>query len=192
MEDNQNPTNNPGASQISANQNSKAPMTAARLGRPAVTVLIVLVVAVIVALLIWFMGGSKKTSVPANPGTQATTTVEAPKGVSQTDVDPSKLPDRFPADVPLEAGAQVTANYTAVNAAGMFQSTREFISKKSILDNYELYQAALEKAGWKITSVTGDAGQRIILAAKGENKLTVRIYASGADVKVLIANQTKP
>ena len=52
--------------------------------------------------------------------------------------------------------------------------------------------AALEKAGWKITSVTGDAGQRIILAAKGENKLTVRIYASGADVKVLIANQTKP
>ncbi len=114
------------------------------------------------------------------------------KPVPQTAVPETKLPDRFPSDVPIEAGAQITQNFNAVNSSGKFQASREFISKKTVEENYTLYQAVLKQNGWTVTSTTTSSVQSIILATKGADSLNIRIYSSNNIVKVSINNETAP
>lgn len=159
--------------------------------------IIISVVAVIAiaGLVLVFKSQAPKTLAPApvaveNANKEAV--VQPPIAVPQTNVDVAKLPERFPSDVPLEAGAEVTSNYTAVNAKGLYQSTREFVSKKTLAENFALYQSALKQAGWTITQSIDDAAQKVILATKSGSSLTIRIYTVGSDVKVLIANESQP
>jgi hypothetical protein len=120
------------------------------------------------------------------------TATSALKSVEIRTVDATKLPERFPTDIPLEAGATTTYNYNAVNANGEYQSSREFISKKSVAQNFSFYQTALKNAGWSITAAVNDTANRqeIIFATKGLNSLNVRIYVKGGQVRVSINNIT--
>lgn len=116
---------------------------------------------------------------------------QAPK-VTLAPVDKTVLPERFPSDIPLEAGAAIIFNYNAVNVAGQFQASREFVSKKSMADNLSLYQTSLKASGWTITSVSDQPTQKLIFANKGGNYLNIRIYQAVGQVKVSINNLTQP
>ncbi len=156
---------------------------------------IILAVAIVVVLALIL---KKNKPTPQNNSNTATSTsgVDFSKvhKVTITEVDKTKLPDRFPTGIPLEAGAQIVYNYNAINAKGMFQSSREFISKKTQEINFSLYKDALAKDGWTITQATDDTAnqQKIIIATKGGNNLSIRIFTKDNQVHVTINNETKP
>jgi hypothetical protein len=141
---------------------------------------------------------SQPESKPASAvssGSATPTESQKPQPVPQTTINNSQLPPGFPSDIPLEAGATITQNYTATNFSGMFQSSRDFISAKSMAENFALYQAALKKSGWTITSATNDTGSNryIIFATKTSNFLNILISTnSSGQVIVSINNETKP
>lgn len=155
-------------------------------------------VIVIIALAYWLHRAGVQTpvaSVPlVNNSASTTTPTASHQPVPITAVDPKQLPQKFPADIPLEVGATIIYNYNAVNAQGQFQATREFISKKSADANFTFYQTALKASGWNITAATDDTArnQKIILASKGSNNLNIRIYTDNGQVKVSINNLSQP
>jgi flagellar basal body-associated protein FliL len=156
---------------------------------------IALAVVIVVGLGIWLFAMRSTTKEPGTGLGSETQTKAAVQSVPQINVNNSQLPNKFPTDVPLEAKAAVTQNFNATNATGMYQATREFISQKTMGDNFTLYKAALKKVGWTVTQVTTDAArsQDIILATKAGNSLTVRIYLDTQNqVRVNISNQTQP
>lgn len=149
------------------------------------------IIMAVAAALIWKFGWDKK------PASQAETQKSAEQNFSEqaapmTAVDESKLPERFPAEIPLEKGAKVTLNYNAVNLADQFQSSREFISKYSEEENFKFYKTELKKLGWEITLESIEPQQQILMAKKGENELNIRIYSSAGEVRVSINNITTP
>jgi len=95
--------------------------------------------------------------------------------VTRQEVDPSKLPDKFPADFPTEAGATVTQNYQATTPDGREQSTRTFQTAKSLDDNLKIYQDYFKKNGWTINSTQTGDNYRSILATKNGVLIQVAI-----------------
>lgn len=119
-----------------------------------------------------------KNQIPAQP--------EKVKVEMQT-VAKNELPKDFPADIPLEAGAEIIFNFNATKANGEFQASREFISKKTVAENYAFYQNALKENGWDITNTEENASAgSLIFAEKINNKLNIRIYID-ADKKVRVS-----
>jgi len=145
--------------------------------------IIVIIILVVVFGAILLM--KVKVNISGNPSSAS------PTAVPVEAVSPSQLPQQFPADIPLEAGAQVTLNYNATNAAGNFQASREFISKKTIAENYAFYQAALKDNGWSITGTqAGTPAGDLIFATKGTSNLNIRIYTdTNNKVRVSISNE---
>jgi hypothetical protein len=47
-------------------------------------------------------------------------------------------------------------------------STRQFISKKTLAENYKIYTAYLKKEGWKIEAALDQETVKSIFATKGE------------------------
>lgn len=156
-------------------------------------ILVIILIVLLAVVILVVTGMNKATPAPQPVKSSQTNVTTAPAPVKLTEVDKTKLPDRFPADVPIEAGATITLNYNAVNAKGLFQASREFVSKKSMADNFTLYQKALTASGWTITSAMDQPNQKIILATKGANNLNIRIYTDPTgQVKVSINNETQP
>ena len=151
---------------------------------------------IIVIIIVLFVGAAilvalqqiKKTT-PAPTGTSDTTnkpanTNEKPSHeVKVIEVDHAQLPENFPADVPTEKGAVIVYNFNAINAQGQDQSSREFISKETLKKNFDLYTKVLKDGGWTITGSTDGETQKIILATKGDNSLTIRIYTDSVTKK---------
>lgn len=164
------------------------------MGKKSIIVIIILVVVAIAAVAYSMSKGTKTADQVKAPISKKQPAPEQPKKVEVTNVETTKLPDRFPADIPVEQGAIITYNYNAINAAGKFQASREFISKKTMDENFTFYQDTLKKAGWTVSSAIDDTAhtQKIILASKGGNSLNIRIYTDNGKVKVSINNETQP
>ncbi len=149
------------------------------------------IIMAVAALLIWKFGWDKNPTAPKE-SEKSKQENSSQQIAPMTAVDESKLPERFPAEIPLEKGAKVTLNYNAVNLADQFQSSREFISKYSEEENFSFYKTELKKLGWEITQETSETPQKILMAKKGENELNIRIYSQGDEVRVSINNITSP
>lgn len=93
--------------------------------------------------------------------------------------DPSQLPDRFPPDVPLEAGAEVTQNYTT-SKAGYFQSTRAFATKKSAAENMRIYETYFKDSGWTVIQKIEEKGVRSLTATQDTTRAHVDIIDNQA------------
>jgi len=126
-------------------------------------------------------------SMGSNGSTKNTT--PAPVQVVQTAAGQS--PNGFPSGVPIEAGATIVSNFSALTAGTQQQSAEEFISKVSLAQNFTLYQAWLKKGDWTVTNTVNTATQKILFASLGKNNLTIHIYiASDGKVHVSITNFT--
>lgn len=98
-------------------------------------------------------------------------------GIQKTEVDHSKLPDKFPADIPIEQGATVTQNYNSTIGDGLFQATRVFETKKSLAENFKLYQDVLTKNGYIIgvNDTVDQPSAKAISARKGNTQVQITI-----------------
>lgn len=111
--------------------------------------------------------------------------VEEPKVVVDN-VPTEELPQRFPANFPIEKNVPVNANYTA-QAEGAFQSTRQFISTKSVAENFKIYNDFLKKDGWTIQAVLDQENIKSIFAQKSERySVTVTINKSDSTSEVTV------
>ncbi|GEM_PF-1174516 len=95
--------------------------------------------------------------------------------VDRKDIDVTKLPERLPTDIPTEAGALVTQNYTATTEDGRFQATRVFETSKSLDDNAKIYTDYFTKNNWKITANIKQDKLRVISGNKNSTFLTITI-----------------
>lgn len=105
-----------------------------------------------------------KEAPPASP-------VEKPE-FSVLPVPVETLPDKFPANFPLEKNVPVNTNYNA-QTDGAFQSTRQFVSKKTLAQNYSLYTDYLKNNGWTIETTLDQEAVKSIFASKGGTSVTV-------------------
>jgi hypothetical protein len=137
---------------------------------------IVLILAVVVAVgYIHYYPASKTAKQPA--ASSQVQTAPAPPAVSQTNVDASKLPAGFPADIPLEAGAQITQNFTAQANTGLSQATRVWVTTKTLDQEFQVYQTffGAAKNGWTVQNTVNQPGIKAITAGKGKVQVTVNI-----------------
>lgn len=99
----------------------------------------------------------------------------APAQVEKTNIDFSKTPEKFPKDVPIEAGAKITQNFNATTPTGQFQATRVFETKKSLADNLTLYSNFLKKNNWTIKSTIDNSNYKMVIASLDKKNLTIAI-----------------
>ncbi len=96
---------------------------------------------------------------------------------TRTEVNSNTLPEKFPADFPLEKNAQVLSNYTATGQ-GIFQSTRQFQSKKTIDENFKIYNDYLTQNKWVVESILNNSkipDTKSISAVKGPAHVTITL-----------------
>jgi hypothetical protein len=100
--------------------------------------------------------------------------------VKETPVDPTRLPEGFPREIPLETGSVVVQNYNATTTGSSntvtTQSTRAFESKKSVEKNFQLYQDFFLKNDWLINTTNEGQGYKSLSAQK--SGVTVRVHIS--------------
>jgi len=89
----------------------------------------------------------------------------APIAVEKEALPADTLPDRFPADIPLEADAGVTQNYIASAPGVPFQATREFTTHRSVAENFSLYQSFFSSGSWAVVHAANASSYATILAA---------------------------
>ena len=70
--------------------------------------------------------------------------------VAKKEVPDTQLPEGFPINLPIESGAQITQNFTVTTPDGRTQSTRGYVSTKSLADSYKTFTDYLKKEGWII------------------------------------------
>lgn len=95
--------------------------------------------------------------------------------VGKTNVDFSKLPERFPTNIPMESGAKLTQNYNATTPTGQFQATRTFETKQTLVANQTLYTDFLKKDGWAIKGTTDNPTYKMVMGVKGKQALLIAI-----------------
>jgi hypothetical protein len=86
--------------------------------------------------------------------------------VTRTQVDQSKLPEKFPVDIPIETGAKVVDNYNASANNGSSQATRKFETAKTLDANFKLYSDFFSKNGWQTTNTVNQPELKAVFAAK--------------------------
>ena len=117
------------------------------------SVIIVVGIVVLAVLGLWVLSGGQKgkmsdskTNSAANSQNQQAPQIQE---VKVTDVKKEQVPSDYFKGFPMETGAEVLTNNTSASAEGT-QSTRKFVSKKTLADNYKLYTNYLKTNGWTI------------------------------------------
>ena len=102
-----------------------------------------------------------------------------------TDVPESQFPDFFPS-VPIEGYAKVVANYNAEAPDGRVQATRTVTSRKSVAENFALYETfiAAPENGWTLLNkvdIPSDPDHKALFAKGTEGILSVNISAGAGE-----------
>lgn len=100
---------------------------------------------------------------------------EQVKEITKKDIDASKAPDRFPVDVPIEAGAKITQNYNAQAPDGRYQATRVFETNKTLDENFKIYQDYLKQKDWEIKSTENKENYKMLFGSKTGQQLQISI-----------------
>ena len=130
---------------------------------------------------VWYgVTTQRRAAAPTQTNTQKQ---PAPREAVVHQVDKSKLPERFPADIPLETGAKIEQNFNATQGDRL-QATRQFVSQKSVKENYDLYTQWLEQHGWKIAATLDQPNLKAISATKGEDSIHVSINKNSLSAEV--------
>jgi hypothetical protein len=87
--------------------------------------------------------------------------------VVKKEIEPTKLPDKFPSDFPVENGAPILDNNVQTSADGRFQATRSFETSKSLAANLQIYSDYFKNNGWTIGDTINQDVYKAIGATKG-------------------------
>lgn len=142
---------------------------------------------VALALGFWAFKNPKKDSgSPNNNSGQNNQNQDLGTKVEIKEVDKNLLPDKFPADFPIEAGAQILKNYNSEDD-DVYQATRQFASKKTVAENYKYYTDYFKANGWKITGSNDGSTIKSVTAEKGGGKISISI-SQNVSIKAVVVN----
>jgi hypothetical protein len=137
-----------------------------------------LAIGIIAIVVILIAGLVYRNRTPGNGGL-AGTNQPAPKlDVQQTKVPNDKLPDKFPASLPIEQNAKVIDNFNSTASNGNFQATRQYESAKSPADNYKTFEAFFKKDGWTTLSAANTATDRNITVQKDKTIIQALFFTN--------------
>ena len=137
-----------------------------------VVVLLIIVVVYVVAI---------KQKKPVTNNTPPPADQQQPQSYSPNIIPNSELPKGLPSSLPLEQGATVLQNFDLKDpATGKTQSTRIYVSKKTVDENWAVYQKYAADNGFAITSMVDQPAIKSFDAEK-----------SGARLNVIIAKDSK-
>ncbi len=145
-------------------------------------IILLVVVLVIIILILPKPRLSKKQPV-SNPTNQTATSTETskvtpsvPPLVPMTNIPSSQIPKAMPANLPFEKGAQILQNFEVKDpATGKTQSSRVYVSSKTIDANYAIYQKYLKDNGWTIMSALSQPAIKNFDATKAAARLDITI-----------------
>ena len=148
------------------------------------SVIIVIVIVIVALLGLWALSKWQKSPLK---NTNSTTEVQptATNPVKVTNVESSQLPAQFPTDFPLEKGAQVLKNDNSENAQA-FEATRQFVSAKTLSENFKIYSDYLKQNKWEITGTSDTPNIKSLSAQKGSSSVTVSITQNPNTKKVVV------
>ena len=130
----------------------------------------------------------KKPSAPNSASKpSASSQAETPPPMPQVSSIPSaQVPQGMPAGLPWEKGAAVLQNFTAKDpATGKTQSTRVYVSAKTLDENLTVYQKYLQANGWIVVSAVNQPTIKNLFATKASAHLDITI-AKTPDNKVTV------
>lgn len=146
-------------------------------------ILAIVGVAVVLGILIFYSGNKQPgPATTANPATDLTRKSDKPRVVH---ADVKGILMTFPADFPVEAGAETTTGYKYVPANSLQQqSTLEYVSKKSLAENGKIFTSYFRKAAFKISNKVEQPSLLIYYGTKDQSVLTVKIQGLSGKVMV--------
>jgi hypothetical protein len=91
-------------------------------------------------------------------------------------VSSSQVPSGLPANIPWEQGVQIIQNFTSKDpSTGKTQSTRIYVSGKTLAQNFSIYQKYLSDNGWTLTNSVDQPTIKNLDASKGSVRLDITI-----------------
>jgi hypothetical protein len=163
------------------NQETKKPATILTDAQKIIIkrIIILAVLVAVVLIILKLADKSKNTTVPELV-------------VDKTPVSQDKLPDKFPAGLPVEKDAKIVENFNASEKAGRFQATRSFVTNKSLDENVAIYKNWLITNGWTVTSTMDQPTYKMIAGSKGTDQLQASIDENAiTKVKTVTLNFTQ-
>lgn len=132
--------------------------------------LVVLVAAILALLFVAFLVTKKFVTRNTDQSDQPKSAV-----VQKTNVDFGKDPEKFPSDIPVEAGARITQNYNATTPSGLFQATKVFVTEQSLASNLTIYTKFMNDNGWDVTATVDQPTFKMVSGKKEDVTLQVSI-----------------
>lgn len=129
----------------------------------------------LVTLVILAFKYSMKTTNKSNVGDSNKIVVPDKRAVNKQELPVEALPEKFPADFPIEKDAVVEQNYNSISDVGNFQSTRSYRSAQSLEQNEKIFNDYFKKAGWKISATHKDTNVVAISAIKDSLNMIITI-----------------
>jgi hypothetical protein len=103
-----------------------------------------------------------------------------------TQIDKSKLPDRFPGDLPLPEDAVITQNESMIAPDGRFQETRAYTVSLPLSEERQRFATYFQEQGWTVDD-TKDLGTfAAFLAQRDGTSMQVSLVARGSSTAVTI------
>lgn len=142
---------------------------------------LVYVIISLVLILVALVMISKTRKAPISPKNESGSATSSPFTPSITIVPTSTVPSALPANLPLEAGAKVLQNFEgSVKDSNQTQSTRVYVSSKTVDQNFTIYKKYLQDNNWMITSTVDQPNVKNFDASKGTSRMTVTIAKDSA------------
>lgn len=143
---------------------------------PHPKLLIVLAVVIVILASGIYWAQKKKGQGPISPPStsqKTTTPTYTTKLLSSTDI--TKL---LPINLPLEKDAQVLQSSQVIDKEGTEQINYQFVTQKTLAENFNLYKNYLVNNGWKIQNTLNNQDLKSISATKETEKKTINITVS--------------
>lgn len=140
-------------------------MTSYFLSKKFILLLLALgVTAIIVVVVLALIGKTRPT------GTTPEDYV-APYTEQKQDVSQNQMPRGMPSNLPVEAGAKILENSNSTTSNNALQATRVFESKKTLTDNFAIYEKFLKDNNWTIVTRVNDANNKVLSGRNGQSTL---------------------
>jgi len=100
-------------------------------------------------------------------------TYQAPYSDQKQDVSGSQLPTGMPSSIPVEAGAKILENSNSTTSNNALQATRVFESKKTLAENYAIYEKFLTDNNWNVVTRLSEGNNRVLAGRSGQSTLQI-------------------